>query len=153
MYFPHDLDAEFGSFDFDKNIVSNGDLLQLLNAAPGNRHIYYGHVYDIVANTYNAGYMQHWTDNYQMLLPDQDWSTWLSEIGARANHVLGQVNSAIAPINFAITTNGGANFSTTDFQRSSIDSEDSRLESSSITSGKCCSRFLCTVKIIVKVYY
>jgi hypothetical protein len=107
LYFLHDLDAFFSSTG---SIVASGDLQKLLNAAPGNRHIYYGHVHDIVTYTYTTNYMQYWTNNYRTLLPNQNWSGWLSDIGSRASNVRAQINSAIAPIAFAITTNGGADF-------------------------------------------
>ncbi|HEY3392384.1 MAG TPA: lamin tail domain-containing protein, partial [Lacipirellulaceae bacterium] len=107
LYFLHDLDAFFSS---TAPIVASGDLQKLLNAAPGNRHVYYGHVHDIVTYTYTTSYMQYWTNHYRSLLPNQNWSAWLADIGLRASNVRAQINSAIPPIAFAITTNGGADF-------------------------------------------
>ena len=107
LYFTHDLDAFFAS---GRSLVASGDLQKLLGVSAANRHTYYGHVHDIITYTYNTAYMQQWTQEYQALLPNQNWNAWLSDIGARSANVLNQINAAIAPIPFAITTNGGGNF-------------------------------------------
>src|SRR5690606_6716193 len=103
----HDLDAFFA---FNRPLVASGDLQKLLGVSAANRHTYYGHVHDIITYTYNTAYMQQWAQEYQSLLPSQNWNSWLTDIGSRSANVLNQINAAIAPIPFAITTNGGVNF-------------------------------------------
>ncbi len=112
LYFPHDLDF-FGSAQMA--VVGNGDLARLI-ADPGNRRAYYGHLQDIVARAYNAGYLAPWCDQLGALLPGQDFDGYCQFIDDRADWVLNGSPDALSavfpPVDFAITTAGGADLST-----------------------------------------
>jgi hypothetical protein len=108
LYFPHDMDFSFSS---TRDIFQNNELQKLM-ADPLRKRLYLGHLYDICTRVFNQSYMQAWTNHYGSLLPGENFGAHLSYINTRSNYILSRVNEEIAPISFAITTNGGANFST-----------------------------------------
>jgi Lamin Tail Domain/CotH kinase protein len=110
LYFPHDMDF---SYNATLPIFTNTEL-QKLTADPARRRAYLGHLHDICTTVFNQAYMSAWTGHYGSLLPNENFPGHLSYINTRSNYILSAVNSEIAPLPFAITTNGGADFSTTD---------------------------------------
>ncbi|MCF7676341.1 MAG: lamin tail domain-containing protein, partial [Akkermansiaceae bacterium] len=106
LYFPHDMDF---SYDATRNIFESTELQQL-TADPARRRAYLGHLYDICTTVFNQSYMGPWTRHFGRLLPGEDFPGHLSYINARSNHILSSINSAVAPVTFAITTNGGSDF-------------------------------------------
>lgn len=110
LHFPHDQD---GFWDAYRSLFANSDL-QKITAMPEYKRLYYGHIHDICATTYNQAYMSYWTNHYAALLPGQDWSGHLSFINTRGNYALSQLNSDIPQVAFAITTNGGNPFTDSD---------------------------------------
>ncbi len=110
LYFPHDMDNAFEAY---LPIFANTEL-QKLTVNPARRRGYLGHLYDICTTVFNQSYMSAWTSHYGSLLPNENFSGHLSYINTRSNYILSAVNSEIAQLPFAITTNGGANFATTD---------------------------------------
>ena len=100
MHFPHDLDA---FFDANRPLVANGDLQKLMTV-PGNAHMYYGHVLDMLDTTYNGTYMAHWAANYGQLLPAQPFASHLSFIIQRSNKLRTDINAAAPQVAFNITT-------------------------------------------------
>jgi hypothetical protein len=108
LYFPHDMDF---SFSATRDIFENAELQKLV-ADPLRKRIYLGHLYDICTRVFNQTYMQPWTTHYGSLLPGEDFNAHLNYITTRSNYILSRVNQEIAPLTFAITTNGGANFTT-----------------------------------------
>src|SRR5207247_3165610 len=108
-YLPHDMDA---FFDAARPIVPNNDLSKLISV-PANARAYYGHLLDIIATTYNGDYLGHWANQFGRLLPAQNFAGHLSFIVQRASFVAGLVNAAMPNVAFAVTNNGGNNFSTT----------------------------------------
>ncbi|RIK81824.1 MAG: hypothetical protein DCC68_07760 [Planctomycetota bacterium] len=106
LLFPHDMDFSF-SAGATSSLTPNGDLNKMLSI-PGNGHHYYGHVQDIVTTTFNATYMTPWINHYDALLPSESFTSFISYISSRASSALSQINAAIPPVSFAITTNGGA---------------------------------------------
>jgi hypothetical protein len=108
LYFPHDMDF---SFNATRPIFENAEL-QKLTADPARRRAYLGHLHDICTTVFSQSYMSAWTSHYGSLLPGEDFNAHLSYINTRSNYILSQVGAEIPSVNFAITTNGGANFST-----------------------------------------
>ena len=108
LYFPHDMDF---SFNATRPIFENAEL-QKLTADPARRRAYLGHLHDICTTAFSQSYMSAWTSHYGSLLPGEDFNAHLSYINTRSNYILSQVGAEIPSVNFAITTNGGANFST-----------------------------------------
>ena len=109
LFLQHDVDA---FFDANRPIVQNNDLAKLI-ATPANARAYYGHLLDIIATSYNGGYLTRWANHFGRLLPAQNFAGHLSFIVQRANLITSQANSAVPNVPFAITSNGGNNFATT----------------------------------------
>ena len=111
LYFPHDLDF-FGGAQMP--VVGNGDLARLLEE-PTWRRSYYDHLRDIIEQTYNGDHMARWCDQLGALLPEQDFEGNCHFIELRAEWVLNgspeAVSAVYPPLDFTITTQGGADFS------------------------------------------
>jgi hypothetical protein len=108
LYFPHDMDF---SFSATRDIFENSELQKLM-ADPLRKRIYLGHLYDICTRVFNHDDMEPWTTHYGSLLPGENFAAHLNYITTRSNYILSRVNQEVAPLTFAITTNGGANFTT-----------------------------------------
>ncbi len=109
LYFPHDMDF---SFSATRSIYENSELQKLV-ADPARKRAYLGHLYDICSRIFNQSYMQTWTNHYGDLLPGEDFAGHLSYINQRSTYILNQINTEVVPVSFAITTNSGADFATT----------------------------------------
>lgn len=107
LHFLWDMDFAFTRGATDP-LESNGDLGKLLGKA-AYRHAYYGHIQDIVETTYNTNYMAYWVDHYDNFTPGQDFSSFLTYIGSRANYARSQLPKQVG---FGITSNGGQPFVT-----------------------------------------
>jgi hypothetical protein len=110
LYFPHDMDY---SFNATLPIFSNVEL-QKLTADPARRRSYLGHLHDICSTVFNRSYMAPWVSHYGALLPKENFPGHLNYIDTRSNYILSAINSAVSPLPFAITTNGGKDFATAD---------------------------------------
>jgi hypothetical protein len=108
LFFPHDMDF---SFSATRGIFVNTELQKLV-ADGGRRRAYLGHLHHICTTVFNQSYMSAWTAHYGSLLPGENFSGHLSYVNTRSNYILGAINADTPSIPFAITTNGGANFST-----------------------------------------
>ncbi len=108
LYFPHDMDY---SYAVTRGIFENTEL-QRLTQDPARMRAYLGHLHDICTTVFNESYMAAWAAHYGALLPGEPFPSHLSYIDARSDYILGSINSTIAPLAFAITTNGGADFQT-----------------------------------------
>ena len=75
---------------------------------PGNQRRFYGHLLDIISTTFNSTYMSPWASHYAELA-EEDYTTLVTYISQRRSFVLSTIPARIP---FAITTNGGADFST-----------------------------------------
>ena len=99
--------------DFVHNFATNspailvgGNLLRVMNTVPGARHAYYGHLHDICQTVYNSTYMTPWLSHYGSVV-GQNYTGNVNYIEARRASILSQLPATVP---FAITTNGGANF-------------------------------------------
>lgn len=104
LYFPHDMDA---FYQFNRGAIPNGDVSKII-AVPAYARMYYGHMKDMIATTYNTTYMTRWANHFGQLLPGQPFASHLTFIGQRAAHLTTAINSAIPNAAFAITSNGGS---------------------------------------------
>ncbi len=77
---------------------------------PNNRRRYLNHLYDILTRTIHTSHLQPWADHYAGLL-GEDWSGAVDYLQERANYIRSRLPLTTT---FAITSNGGANFATTD---------------------------------------
>lgn len=110
LYFPHDYDNGYTS---NLPILMNRELLKI-TANPGRLHLYLNHLYDICHTVFNQSYMSTWTAHFGSLLPNEDFPGHLNYINTRSNFILSQISSTVPQVTFAITTNGGVNFQTSD---------------------------------------
>ena len=109
LYFPHDVDFAFSA---TRGIFVNSELNRIISN-PSYRRDYLSHLYDICSTVYNQAWMAPWTAHFDECVPGGNvFSDDLSYINQRSNYILGQVNAQVAPVAFAISTNGGNNFST-----------------------------------------
>lgn len=108
LYFPHDMDYAFNA---TRGIFDNSELQKLI-ANPARRRLYLGHLHHLCTTVFNQAYMGPWAAHYGGLLPGEDFAGHLSYINTRSNYILGAIQSDTPSVAFAITTNGGANFST-----------------------------------------
>jgi len=100
MFLPHDMD--FG-FITSRSIFANSECSKL-TGDPGRLRIYLGHLQNMIATTFNPGYMATWTSHLAALDPGQSWCDDLTFVTDRSNNVLSQIDFQIAPVSFAITT-------------------------------------------------
>jgi hypothetical protein len=110
LYFPHDLDFLGSSRG---PVVASGDLAKII-ATPERARAYYGHLYDIISTSYNGTYMAFWSDQFDRLLPGQNFAGHLAYIVDRADWVMNTAPNAllatIPRVELRITTHGGADF-------------------------------------------
>ena len=117
LFLPWDVDFT-GTAGATSSLSQNGDLNKLLTL-PENEHFYYGHIHDIVTTSFNRGYMDPWIDHYQSFLtspPSTSILNFKNYIGTRSQHALNVINNDVAVVDFAITTNGGADLTIADSQ-------------------------------------
>jgi hypothetical protein len=76
---------------------------------PDNYRRYYHHLLDLLTTTINSAHLSPWAARYAGLL-GQDWSGAVNYLQQRANYLRGTMPLSTA---FAITSNGGNNFGTT----------------------------------------
>jgi hypothetical protein len=84
------------------SLIVGGNVAKIINL-PTNKHLYYGHLHDVITTTYNTTYMSRWATHYGALA-GQDYSTDLNYIAQRSAYVLTQLPPQVA---FSITTPGG----------------------------------------------
>ncbi|NQU22083.1 MAG: lamin tail domain-containing protein, partial [Candidatus Nealsonbacteria bacterium] len=105
---PWDLDRAF-QLGTTSPLWGGGRIRKVITL-PANERLFYGHVWDIIQNTYNTAYMAPWTSHYGSLT-GENYGGILGYIGNRANYALGQLP---APVPFNITTNNGNPFTSND---------------------------------------
>jgi hypothetical protein len=81
--------------------------LHKIISRPQNLRLYYGHIQDMIARSFNAAYMSYWTNHYGQVA-GRDFSGVLSYISQRATSATSMLP---AQVPFVITTNGGNDFS------------------------------------------
>jgi len=107
LLFPHDMDFTFSN-GATSSITPNGDLVKLLGNS-AHKRAYYGHLYDLCSSTFNTAYLGPWAQHYSAFL-NENLSAHMGYISQRNAHALAQINTAIPPAAFAITTTDGTSF-------------------------------------------
>ena len=102
-----DMDFVFNYGSGSGAVLAGGNLLRVINAVPGARHAYYGHLHDLCQTVFNSAYMTPWLAHYGSVV-GQTFTGSAAYIDARRASVLSQLPASVP---FAITTNGGADFS------------------------------------------
>ena len=93
VYLPHDMDFNYSA---TRAIDPSGDLKKMIST-PERERLYYAHMWDILQNVYNVGYMQFWTDQFGALLPNENFASYLTFIGRRHNYLIGEIEARVAP--------------------------------------------------------
>jgi hypothetical protein len=106
LFLPWDWDSAFQASS-TAPITGTGNIAKLLDSQHYRRG-YLNHMFDIINTTFNGAYMGRWTSHYGAV-GGQDISSILNYITARSAYALSQLPTATA---FAITSNGGNNFGT-----------------------------------------
>ncbi|MFT5524696.1 MAG: hypothetical protein ACI9HK_002658, partial [Pirellulaceae bacterium] len=101
LVFPWDMDFAF-HISATAGITNSPDLNRLLGS-PHNYHMYLGHLDDIMNTSFNATYMQHWTDHFEDLL-NQGFPSILSYIQTRESHVRSTISNTVSPLAFNVST-------------------------------------------------
>ncbi len=110
LYLPWDLD--FQTQPFDAPLIINPDISALTGASAANQRLFYQHLQDIIATSFNSTYLTGWVNHYQALTTaGGNWSDILTYVDARVAFVNSQIAATYPNIPFTITTNGGADFS------------------------------------------
>lgn len=104
---PWDMDFVHSFASNSPAVLAGGNLLRVINSVPGARHAYWRHLHELCQTVYNGSYMQPWLSHYGTVV-GQTYTNNAVYIEARRASVLGQMPASVG---FAITTNGGANFS------------------------------------------
>jgi hypothetical protein len=104
LVFPWDMDFAFTRGPSD-SLLGDQNLRRVLQL-PGNLHLFYYHLRDIISTTYNSTYLSRWAAHYGGLV-GQNFSGIVTYVTQRRAFALAQLPPALP---FAITTNGGADF-------------------------------------------
>jgi len=103
---PWDMDFVFSSGTTSAILPGAPNLKRVL-AIPKYRRLYWGHVQDLVKNTFSGSYMAPWLTHYGSVV-GQAYGSGISYINARGNYALSQLG---AEVPFSVSTNGGSDFS------------------------------------------
>jgi hypothetical protein len=110
LYLPWDWDSCFLPSFSTNQLDFRGNAAKLL-APPHNQRQFRFHLHDILTTTYQPAYLARWAAHYGALA-QQDLGSELNFIDVRSRFIRSQLtNEAAAP--FAITNNGGLNFTVT----------------------------------------
>lgn len=105
LAFQHDSDVCFQRATNAPLIGTTGNLVKVFNL-PANRRLFHGHLRDLINTTFNTAYMAPWVAHYGAKA-GKDFTAAQTYITNRRAYVLSQLPATVP---FAISTNGGANF-------------------------------------------
>ena len=110
LYLPWDLD--FQNQPANASLIINPDISAITSASAANARLFYQHLQDIIATSFNATYLTPWVNHYQPLTTDGgNWSEIITYVNERVAFVNTQINSAYPVVTFANTSSSasGAN--------------------------------------------
>ncbi|MDB6134646.1 MAG: hypothetical protein JWM59_2889 [Verrucomicrobiales bacterium] len=105
---PWDMDFVFYKAPTTPALVAGGNLLRFINANGAAKRAYYGHLQDLCNTVFNSAYMTPWLTHYGKVA-GQSMAGQASYINSRRNYLMAAARLPAA-VPFAITTNGGADF-------------------------------------------
>ena len=98
------------SFSFNQattaNLVGDQNLSRIISLTP-NLRLFYAHMLDLIASTYNTSYMTYWVNHYMKFCPGQDFRPALAYIQARGDYAKSVILGAGGNSPFAVN---GSNF-------------------------------------------
>jgi len=104
VFLPYDMDFSFNN-GATSTMFPNGDLVKLVSNT-ANLRMYWAHVYDICQTSFSSSYLSSWAQHYNNFV-SEDLTQFMSYVDTRRAYALGQLNSAIPTVPFAITTPSG----------------------------------------------
>lgn len=108
LYLPWDLD--FQTLGANEALILNVDISNLTAISPAYQRLFYQHLNDIIATSFNTTYITSWVGHYASFnASGGNWNEIIGYINDRAAYVQSQINAAYPATPFDITT---ANFST-----------------------------------------
>ena len=66
--------------------------------------MFYGHVHDMIQTTFNADYMQRWTDHWGSLLTRQNFDGHLRDLVRRSEFLISQIERQADRLDFSVST-------------------------------------------------
>jgi hypothetical protein len=106
VMFPYDMDFTF-SQGSTSSLFPNGDLSKLTSTNAPNRRTYWSHIYELCQTSFTTTYLTPWATHYNNFV-SEDLTQFMAYVSTRRNFALSQLNSAIPPIAFNITTPDGS---------------------------------------------
>jgi hypothetical protein len=111
IYLP--WDADFSKQPTNFAVEGNADLQRIVAASPANRRLFYGHLQDLIATSFNTTYLTPWVNHLKTYnTAGGNWDEILTFVAARAAFVTSDYTAKYPNVAFSITQNGGADFST-----------------------------------------
>ncbi len=104
LAFPWDMDFSF-TRSTSSPLWGDQNLARIISLIP-NRRLYYCHLRDLMAKSFNPEYMSPWISHYSSLA-GQNWASLLTYISQRRTFVTAGIPASVP---FSITTNAGADF-------------------------------------------
>jgi hypothetical protein len=105
VMFPYDMDFTFTNAT-TSSLFPNNDLTKLTQNA-ANRRTYWSHIYELCQTSFNATYLTPWAVHYNNFV-SESLTQYMTYVNDRRSFALSQLNSAIPPIPFNITTPDGS---------------------------------------------
>ena len=106
-FLPWDMDFVMSGATSSAIIPTGNNLGKLISNVPGNRRRYLGHVRHLCATVFKSSYLTPWLSHYGTVV-GQNFSGAAAYVNARSTFAATQYPAAAV---YAITTNGGADFS------------------------------------------
>ena len=108
LFLPWDLD--FQTAPSDDPLILNLDIARITSAIPANQRLYYQHLQDIIATSFNSAYLSSWITHYPTFsTAGGNWGEITTYVDARVAFVNAQIAANYPPTTFDVTT---ADFST-----------------------------------------
>jgi hypothetical protein len=106
IMFPYDMDFTFTQGS-TSSLFPNNDLSKLTSTNAPNRRTYWSHIYELCQTTFTTTYLTPWATHYNNFV-SEDLTQFMTYVNDRRNYALSQLNIAIPPIAFNITTPDGS---------------------------------------------
>ena len=111
LYLP--WDADFFKMPANHPVAGNSDLQRLLAANPVWRRWFYGHLRDLIQTSHNVTWLTPWVTHLSAYSTARgDWNDILTYVRDRNAFVQSAISTQYPNVTFAITTNDGNPFST-----------------------------------------
>ena len=110
MVMPLYWDADLANLT--DSLIYNGGATSLdeIRNLPANLRLFWGHMWDLVDRAFNDTYIGPWIDHFETLT-GQDYGSDYNKMVNRTVQARNEAQAAVPQVGFAITTNGGNDFS------------------------------------------